>query len=315
MSSSIPEATMINALISTFPGLPSLSIPLPPTASILSLHNNIAHRISLPSTLSLRLTTTSGKELPCDSTHPISSLLNGSTLLPLSLLPSLPGGKGGFGSQLRAAGGRMSSRKKRGQEENSDSCRNLDGRRIRTVKEAKALAAYLEIKPEMDKKEREKRKERWRKVVEQADRREAEERGDAVMGGMRFENTEWLEKTEEEKERLREAVVRAMKEGAYEDEEKKRDRSPGSSGISSGADEEEVKEPKKSKIAVPKPISPIKVSTAKARKFTGFDDDDEFMSDDGEEVDEEEMEDTVEENEEEEPTDPKGKGKGKARAT
>ena len=200
----------------------------------------------------------------------------------------------------------MSSRKKRGQEENSDSCRNLDGRRIRTVKEAKALAAYLEIKPEMDRKEREKRKERWRKVVEQADRREAEERGDVVMGGTRFEDTEWLEKTEEEKERLREAVVRAMKEGAYDDEEKG-DGSPGSSGISSGADEEEAEEPKKPKITVPKPSPPPIVST-KARRFAGFDEDDEFMSDD------EEMEDITEENEEEKPTDSKGKGKGKARA-
>ncbi|KAF8446591.1 telomere stability and silencing-domain-containing protein [Terfezia claveryi] len=300
----MPASTMINTLITAFSGLPSLSIPLPPTASILSLHNHIAHRLSLPSTLSLRLTTTSGKELPSDSTQPISTLLDGSILLPLSLVPTLLGGKGGFGSQLRAAGGRMSSRKKRGQEENSDSCRNLDGRRIRTVKEAKALAAYLEIKPEMDRAEREKRKERWRKVVEQADRREAEEKGDAVIGGTRFEDTEWLEKAEEEKERLREAVVRAMKEGAYEDDEKKRD----------GADEEGVEELKKPKIAVPKPILPPTVSTAKARRFTGFDDDDEFMSGDDED-DDEEMNDIAEENDEQEPTDSMGKGKGKARAT
>lgn len=208
----------------------------------------------------------------------------------------------------------MSSRKKRGQEENSDSCRNLDGRRIRTVKEAKALAAYLEIKPEMDRTEREKRKERWRKVVEQADKREAEERGDAVMGGTRFEDTEWLEKAEEEKEKLREAVVRAMKEGAYEDEEKKRDGSPGSSGTSSGADEEEVEELKKPKIAVPKPILPPTVSSTKVRRFSGFDDDDEFMSGDDED-DDKEMKDIAEENDEQEPTDSTGKGKGKARAT
>ena len=44
----------------------------------------------------------------------------------------LPGGKGGFGSQLRAAGGRMSSKRT----ENKDSCRTLDGRRLSTVKEA-----------------------------------------------------------------------------------------------------------------------------------------------------------------------------------
>lgn len=209
----------------------------------------------------------------------------------------------------------MSSRKKRGQEENSDSCRNLDGRRIRTVKEAKALAAYLEIKPEMDRAEREKRKERWRKVVEQANRREAEERGDPVlgMGGARFEDTEWLEKTEEEKERLREAVVQAMRAGAYEDgagDKKMRDASPGSSGSSSGADEEQVEQhPKKSRIAVPKPPSPPVLTKAKPMKFAGFDNDDEFMSGDDEEMDDIAEED--EEEEEEEPIDVKGKGKAK----
>jgi hypothetical protein len=49
----------------------------------------------------------------------------------------LPGGKGGFGSQLRAAGGRMSSKRT----ENKDSCRTLDGRRLSTVKEAERCAA------------------------------------------------------------------------------------------------------------------------------------------------------------------------------
>lgn len=42
------------------------------------------------------------------------------------------GGKGGFGSQLRAAGGRMSS----GKNTNNDSCRDLNGRRLRTLAEA-----------------------------------------------------------------------------------------------------------------------------------------------------------------------------------
>jgi len=204
----------------------------------------------------------------------------------------------------------MSSRKKRGQEENSDSCRNLDGRRIRTVKEAKALAAYLEIKPEMDRKEREKRKERWRKVVELAEKREAEERGEAVSGGTKFDDTEWLEKTEEEKEKLREAVVRAMKEGLYEDERNVRDQSPGSSGTSSGGDEEDIGEPKKPKITVPRLPSPPAASAV--RKFVGFDDDDdEFMSEEeGEEDDA--MEDIAEENEERTSEDVEGKGKGKA---
>lgn len=55
---------------------------------------------------------------------------------PLDLFLNLRvlGGKGGFGSQLRAAGGRMS----RGQPTNNDSCRDLSGRRLSTLKEAKA---------------------------------------------------------------------------------------------------------------------------------------------------------------------------------
>ena len=50
-----------------------------------------------------------------------------------SLLPRFLGGKSGFGFQLRAAGGRMSSQKT----SNNDSCRDLTGRRLSTIKEAK----------------------------------------------------------------------------------------------------------------------------------------------------------------------------------
>lgn len=53
--------------------------------------------------------------------------------LELSLNVRLLGGKGGFGSQLRAAGGRMSS----GKNTNTDSCRDLNGRRLSSIKEAK----------------------------------------------------------------------------------------------------------------------------------------------------------------------------------
>ncbi|KAI9275743.1 Sde2 N-terminal domain-containing protein [Phascolomyces articulosus] len=45
----------------------------------------------------------------------------------------LLGGKGGFGSMLRAQGGRMNAQKTT----NFEACRDLQGRRIRTVNEAK----------------------------------------------------------------------------------------------------------------------------------------------------------------------------------
>ena len=61
-------------------------------------------------------------ELANDNGHPVH----------LEYCVRLLGGKGGFGSQLRAAGGRMSS----GKASNNDSCRDLSGRRLATVKEA-----------------------------------------------------------------------------------------------------------------------------------------------------------------------------------
>ena len=66
---------------------------------------------------------------------PISALCNAqnpSFPITLDLCARLQGGKGGFGSQLRAAGGRMSS----GKNTNTDSCRDLSGRRLSTIKEA-----------------------------------------------------------------------------------------------------------------------------------------------------------------------------------
>lgn len=68
----------------------------------------------------------------------LASLHNGlssSHPLSLTLKVRLPGGKGGFGAQLRAAGGRMSSGKN-----NTDSCRDLSGRRLSTIKEAERYA-------------------------------------------------------------------------------------------------------------------------------------------------------------------------------
>jgi hypothetical protein len=68
------------------------------------------------------------------SSTTLSEICDGDqTLVSFTLTPSLLGGKGGFGSQLRAAGGRMSSQRT----SNNDSCRDLSGRRLSTVKEAK----------------------------------------------------------------------------------------------------------------------------------------------------------------------------------
>lgn len=55
------------------------------------------------------------------------------SIINLSLSGRLLGGKGGFGSMLRAQGGRMNAQKTT----NFEACRDLQGRRIRSVNDAK----------------------------------------------------------------------------------------------------------------------------------------------------------------------------------
>lgn len=295
---------IINALVSTFPGLPNLTLPLPSSTSISTLHSTL--QLLLPLTPRLLLSTTSGRILAASSSTPISVLAGQHDFLTLRVALPLPGGKGGFGSQLRAAGGRMSSRKKRGQQENNDSCRNLDGRRMRTVKEAKALAAFLEIKPEMERLERARRRARAEKAVADADKAPAASK-------RRFEDVAWLDEAEEEKERLRRAVGVSMEMGFTD-----RTFTGGSGGSSSGSGSDQG---------------------AVGMRFAGWDEDDEFMSDDdGDSEEEEEMADIEEEHSEDSEEDSeeekhikqethhamamadvqqekdKGKGKGKGKA-
>lgn len=65
----------------------------------------------------------------------------------------LLGGKGGFGSQLRAQGNKMSSKKRAG---NYESCRSLNGQRLRVQKQTKMVEEYLAREPErLSKREKE----------------------------------------------------------------------------------------------------------------------------------------------------------------
>ncbi|KAF8896528.1 telomere stability and silencing-domain-containing protein [Infundibulicybe gibba] len=130
-------------LISTFPPFPSLTISLSSDAPVSSILPCLQQRYpSLPplADLDAELSTHSGV-MPLPNS-PVSVF--DAPFVSLRLAPCLLGGKGGFGSQLRAAGGRMSSQKT----SNNDSCRDLTGRRLSTIKEAKKLAEYLEAEPE-----------------------------------------------------------------------------------------------------------------------------------------------------------------------
>lgn len=290
----------VNVLLSSFPGLslpPTLSFSLPSTSSLTDLTEKVISYLPTPIPFySLVLTTTSNQQI-LPSPKSLISLLAGrdgtlsptNNLLPLRLTVPLRGGKGGFGSQLRAAGGRMSSKRKRNQGENNGSSRNLDGRRLRTVNEAKALAEYLAVKPEMDRKEKEERRRRWQAVVEAAERRQEELKNGG--GKLRIDG-QWMEDREEMGEKAREAVLLAMKDGTWTDNlhdavnvgGSSTSASEGSSRASTSSSDEESEGDTNELGQTPSP-SPSEAPRAPVapRKFIGFDDDDEFMSDSEEE--------------------------------
>ncbi|CAD6442453.1 e5ebf1c5-11a9-4342-9505-a2e630c7e390-CDS [Sclerotinia trifoliorum] len=279
----------VNVLLTSFPGLnlpPTLSLPLPNTTTISELQDKLYERIPSQDRR-LILTTISNKLLSAESSSPISHLLSDpeDEFLSLRLSARLCGGKGGFGSQLRAAGGRMSSKRKKGQGDQNGSSRNLDGRRLRTVNEAKALAEYLAIKPEMAKKEKEERRKRWEQVVELAERREQE-----IKSGTKGKvDGKWVEDKEEAGERTREAVIAAMKAGNYKDNLLATSSGSGSGTDGSASEEDEVMGGIDSNDTTP-PSESVP-GKPKAMSFFGFDEDDEFMSDDDEEEEGEEEKD------------------------
>ncbi|MCJ1230772.1 hypothetical protein MMC12_007446 [Toensbergia leucococca] len=272
----------INVLLSSFSGLDlpaTLSLPIAASTPIADLTTQLLDRLDHIDSRFI-ITTTSNKQVSFSSLAPVSSLLSSDydTFLPLRLSIPLCGGKGGFGSQLRAAGGRMSSRRKKNQGENNSSNRNLDGRRLRTVAEAKALAEYLALKPEMEKKEKEARRKRWEQVVDLAEKREQEIRN----GSKGRVDGRWVEGKEEAGERTREAVVAAMKSGNYKDN--LMNTSSGSSGggsadASEGSEDDEFDDHSRKHNTPPFPSKP---SSTPSRSYLGFDEDDEFMSDEDE---------------------------------
>lgn len=268
---------VINIFLTSFPGLglPStLSLPVDSSTPITDFKQQLSGRLPHIESRFI-LTTTSNKEV-LHSEAPVSSLLDNEndTFLPLRLSVPLCGGKGGFGSQLRAAGGRMSSRKKNNQGDGNNSNRNLDGRRLRTVNEAKALAEYLSLKPEMEKKEKEGRRRRWEQAVELAERK-----GDEIRNGSKGRvDGKWVEDKEEAGERTREAVLAAMKAGDYHDN--LRATSSGSSGGGSDRESEASQDEDVEEATIK--ASASKPASAPTRTYLGFDEDEEFMSDEEE---------------------------------
>jgi hypothetical protein len=139
------------------------------------------------------------------------------------------------------------------------------------VNEAKALAEYLAIKPEMDKTERDERRKRLEEIVKSTEARKAE-----ILNGSKGKlDGEWLESKEEAAEKAREAVLAALRagdvKGVFGGQES--DISGSASDDDDGSEsEEEVEECAKTKT----------VGQAAPRKFFGWDEDEMSDSEDEE---------------------------------
>ncbi|KAF9292706.1 hypothetical protein BGZ88_006225 [Linnemannia elongata] len=191
----------------------------------------------------------------------------------------MAGGKGGFGSMLRAQGGRMNSQKTT----NTEACRDLSGRRIKTVNEAKKMAEYVRGEPERKRARKEELKRKIEEKLELADRPARKHR---------FEDAKFFDESEEQVEEVKSAVAAAIKESL-----KAGSTSPtgASSASSSGSDSKGKGKAKK------QDIDDDVVVKKKAVKSLGmWDDMSDYESSEGENEDEDEEEDEEEEEEEEE---------------
>jgi hypothetical protein len=292
----------VTVLLATFAGLGlprTLSLPVTASTTIHSLLETIYSRLPRVDH-ALIITTTSNKQLQHSNYEPIASLLSSAadTFLPLRLSVRLCGGKGGFGSQLRAAGGRMSSRKSRNQQDRNPngSNRNLDGRRLRTVAAAKLLADHLASKSDDEKKEKEARRQRWEDNIEAADKKMEQIKSGRMGSGQGRLDAEYVESKEAAEEKTREAVINAMKAGMVGLERTGSESSMEVDDDASG--DEDVEEGSSGSSDDVHPDKP----EASAPSFFGWDEEDEDDEDD-------------EDGDEDPGPEPTYEGKGKAKVT
>lgn len=205
-------------LVSTFAPFPTLCLSVSSNTVFDDLYDILAEKYpELPNPRDLLLRPTSN--FVPSATTPLSSFPRdrGSYEISLQLLPRLLGGKGGFGSQLRAAGGRMSSQKT----SNNDSCRDLTGRRLSTIKEAKKLvffshgggsgsdlmlrlAEYIESEPARKKAEAEAKKAKLEALEKKLGISRDEESGQNKK--RRLDDDEYIEQSKEIVENVKSAV-------------------------------------------------------------------------------------------------------------
>ncbi|KYN44130.1 UPF0667 protein C1orf55 like protein [Trachymyrmex septentrionalis] len=121
-----------------------------------------------------------------------------------TVVPRLLGGKGGFGSMLRAIGAQIEKTT------NREACRDLSGRRLRDINEEKRLKAWIDKQAKREKEQVERKKKKLEKLCtepkhEFKDQRYDQERaeltervGDAIEEGFKAASTSGIKRKQEE---------------------------------------------------------------------------------------------------------------------
>ena len=140
------------------------------------------------------------------------------------------------------------------------------------------------MKPEIEKNEKQARRKRWEQVVELAERREQEIRS----GRKGRVDGKWVEDKEEAGERAREAAKAAMASGTYQ--ENLTAPKEGSGSLNEESVDLTSEGSRKEEMPYAGPIKNMSAPQASAvkriplsRTYYGFDEDDDFMSEDSEE--------------------------------
>jgi len=108
---------------------------------------------------------------------------------------SLPGGKGGFGSMLRALGAQIEKTT------NKEACRDLSGRRLRDINEETRLKNYVNNAAEREKEKKEKKEAKLNKL-----RKIVDPKCDGNGGKHEFHDPKYNKEREQVTERVHEAM-------------------------------------------------------------------------------------------------------------
>lgn len=88
------------------------------------------------------------------------NLNDGETDIFIHLFIPIPGGKGGFGSMLRAIGAQIEKTT------NREACRDLSGRRLRDVNEEKRIKEWIKKQADRKKEEEKRKREKLKQIAE-----------------------------------------------------------------------------------------------------------------------------------------------------